>query len=412
MNLLRVAFFLTWRQIARQNKRSLFLIIAVMTLTFLNLVAVSGILIGLIEGASLEQQEKYIGDIVISNLENKKNIQNTEEIVSILQTLPEVAGFSVRYIQSGSLESNFNQRDSGKRREIANTLIFGITPSDEHKVTNMGDDMLEGEFLTDDDTNKVVLGKYTVKKYAPTPDEAERAMGEVKVGDNILLTIGDKTNQFTVKGILNGKTDAARQAFVNATDIKKILGNGDNRASMISLKVYNHNEATFVKGVLVNNGLGENQKIETYAEAEPSFVKDLKKVFNILGNVIGGIGLVVAFITIFIVIYINALTRRKYIGIMKGIGIHPVSIELSYVFQSIFYGVSGSLIGSLIVYIILVPVFAAYPINFPFSDGILVAPYLETFLRFVTLMVATILAGYFPARSIIKNNTLDAILGR
>ena len=51
--------------------------------------------------------------------------------------------------------------------------------------------------------------------------------------------------------------------------------------------------------------------------------------------------------TIFIVIFINALTRRKFIGILKGVGINGKAIEMSYMFQSIFYALFGSCIGLL-----------------------------------------------------------------
>jgi putative ABC transport system permease protein len=326
--------------------------------------------------------------------------------------MDEVGGYSPRYITPGSLESNYTSRDQGKRREIANTQIYGIVPSLENKVTNWGEEILEGDFLSDDDTGKVLLGMYTLKKYAPTVDEAERAMGEVEMGDKVLLTIDGKTNEFVVKGVLGGKTDAARQAYISATDMRKILGNGDTRATTINIKSKKAGDESYIKKVLMNNDLGENQKVQTYDEAEPSFVQDLKKVFVILGAVISGVGLAVAFITIFIVIYINAITRRKYIGIMKAIGITPKVVELSYVFQSIFYGVTGSFVGALLVYLLLVPYFTHYPINFPFSDGIMVAPYVDTFIKFIILMIATILAGYLPSRSIINQNTLNAILGR
>jgi putative ABC transport system permease protein len=251
-----------------------------------------------------------------------------------------------------------------------------------------------------------------VARYTQVPQDALRALGDVYIGDRVLVTIEGKTNEFVLKGIMDGKTDASRQAYISIGDIKRVLDNGDTRASFIGVRVQSVGQEDIVKSILINNGYGEGQKVETYAEAEPSFVKDLKKVFSILGTAIGSIGLVVAFITIFIVIYINALTRRKYIGIMKGIGISPSVIEISYVFQSIFYGVLGSAIGAFIVYFGLIPLFDAYPINFPFSDGIMVAPYSDTITKFVVLMIATILAGYIPARSIVKQNTLNAILGR
>jgi len=131
-----------------------------------------------------------------------------------------------------------------------------------------------------------------------------------------------------------------------------------------------------------------------------------------LGNAISSIGLVVAAITIFIVIFVNAITRRRYIGILKGIGISKRAIIISYILQSIFYALIGSLLGVIVVFGLLKPYFAQNPINFPFSDGILVATVSGTFTRVLILLIATVIAGYIPARMVAKRNTLDAILGR
>ena len=159
-------------------------------------------------------------------------------------------------------------------------------------------------------------------------------------------------------------------------------------------------------------GVDQVAKVQTFSEAEPKFLKDIKATFALLGNAISSIGLAVASITVFIVIFINAITRRKFIGIAKGIGISGRAIEFSYVMQSFFYAICGSLIGIVLVYTLLVPYFAANPINFPFSDGILVAPILGTSIRVSLLIFATIVAGYVPARLIVRKNTLDSILGR
>jgi ABC-type antimicrobial peptide transport system permease subunit len=77
-----------------------------------------------------------------------------------------------------------------------------------------------------------------------------------------------------------------------------------------------------------------------------------------------------------------------------------------------FYAFFGTVIGLFIVYFGLVPYFQANPVDFPFSDGIIVAPVGETFFRAILLFVTTVIAGYIPARLIINKNTLDSILGR
>jgi putative ABC transport system permease protein len=347
MNTFRVAFFLATRQMFRVNKKSMFMIVAVMTLTFLNLVAVSGILIGLIDGASKAFREKFIGDFVVSPLENKKVIQDTDNILSILNSLKEVDAYSARYIQQGSIESNYKQRDPGKRRELATGNIYGIVASREARVTKWDQDIIEGKFLEDNDTGKIVVGKNMVGKYAQATSDKERSVGDVKIGDKLLVNINGNINEFTLKGILGGKTDSTRQAYISTMDMLKMTAGNDLRASQIVVRVKENSNESYIKQVLTNNGLGVDQKIQTYDDAEPSFVKDLKKVFVILGNFIGGVSLVVAFITIFIVIYINAITRRKYIGIMKAIGVTTKTIELSYVLQSIFFGFVGSVLSHL-----------------------------------------------------------------
>jgi ABC-type antimicrobial peptide transport system permease subunit len=159
--------------------------------------------------------------------------------------------------------------------------------------------------------------------------------------------------------------------------------------------------------------MGDNiARIQTSDEAIPSFLRDIESTMALLGNALSSIALVVASITVFIVIYINAVTKRKYIGIMKGIGISPEAIQVSYVFQALFYGVVGSIVGLFLTFAILKPYFNANPINFPFSDGILVATWSGAGLRVMILLFVTLLAGYIPAKLIIRKNALDAILGR
>ena len=60
----------------------------------------------------------------------------------------------------------------------------------------------------------------------------------------------------------------------------------------------------------------------------------------------------------------------------------------------------------------LVPYIEAHPIDLPISQAIIVAPIDGTLIRVGLLVVATEIAGYIPARMIVRKNTLDSILGR
>jgi ABC-type lipoprotein release transport system permease subunit len=70
------------------------------------------------------------------------------------------------------------------------------------------------------------------------------------------------------------------------------------------------------------------------------------------------------------------------------------------------------LIALVLIFTLIKPYFADNPLDFPFSDGILVAEPTDVALRACILLIITIFAGYFPARLVVKQKTLDAILGR
>lgn len=410
----KVGWFLGWRQLKRSSLWSNLLIVAVMVLTFLNLVVISGLLVGLIEGASATIKEKYIGDLIISKLPEKSFIENTPSIISILEATPEVKSYTARYLSSGTLEANYKARSNfDDNPKKVSTIVAGIDPEKENEVTGIADLLIEGEFLNENDFDKVVLGQYLLKKYLDLDSPAFLVLEDVEVGDKIRVTVGDAVREMTVKGILKSKTDEIdRRAFIIDSQLRPMMGRYDQNVGEISIRVDESTTPEFVKSILVKNGLDKFGKIQTFEEGRPKFLDDITNTFNLLGTIISSIGLAVAAITVFIVIFINAITRRKYIGILKAIGVEGHTLEMSYVFQSLIYAIVGSIIGLIIVYGFLIPYVDQNPINFPFSDGILVAPAFATTVRVIILIVVTALAGYFPARIIIRKNTLDSILGR
>lgn len=412
---LRVGFFLALRDIKRANKWTTLLIVAVMVLTFLNLVVVSGILVGLIQGAVEAVHNRYLSDVFVSTLKNHSYIERTVDISEFARNIPEVEAVTVRYVKGGSLEGNYKSlRKPKEEKEVVSTSIAGIDPEDENAVTNIKDKLVEGTFIEPQDYDQVVIGSSLLKKYMNIESENFPVLPlDIGIGSKIRVNIDGNQREVTIKGIVKTKVDEIdRRVFFDSRQFKNLINRYDYSANEIAIKVKNGADPVSVKDKIVNAGFSQYAKIQTADEAEPKFIKDMKNTFAILGNFISSIGLAVAAITVFIVIFINAITRRKFIGILKGIGITNLSIESSYVIQSIFYAFCGIIIGSILVFAFLKPLFIAHPINFPFSDGILVATYLGTFVRAVILFVATIIAGYIPARIVVKQNTLDAILGR
>lgn len=413
---IHVAWLLAKRQLQKSSYGTTVLVIFIMVLTFLNLVVVSGILVGLIEGAVQGNRENVTGDIIITTPSGRDAIDNTQEIRAVIESVPEVLAYSARYTAGAQIEANYRaNRTLDEAPDQVGTTLAGINPEYEDLLTSLGDEVIDGEYLVGTESGKVLLGVNLLASYLENFGNTDfKGLTDVSVGDTVIIESGGQKREFTVAGLVDAKAgDVSLRAYVTERDFIELTNRTSRTANEIAIKLTNPNQADQIKSALVASGIaGRYAVIETWEEAQGQFLDDIKGTFSILGSVIGGIALVVASITIFIIIFVNAISRKKQIGILKGIGIDGRAIVGSYVLQALFYALSGAAIGIVLVYAVLVPYFANNPIDFPFSDGILVAPIDGTITRLGILLACTIVAGFVPAYTIIRRNTLDAILGR
>ena len=411
---IKVGWFLAKRDIQRANIWTTGLIVMVMTLTFLNLIVVSGILVGLIQGSEDAQKKYAIGDIVISPYLNKSAIEQTPLVVDIVKTIPGYKNHTVRYSGGIRVESNYRETVApGDKRDGAGGSMLGIDPEQEEKFSGISKFIARGSYLNTLDQDSILIGKNLLYEFTPIEAPGFQTLKNISIGSRVKVTAGDSSKEYFVKGIIKSKVDEFDTSVVALdSEVRKLLGRDDLNAGTVAIQLLPGTDPNQAKNFLVASGVGEYARIQTAEDAFPKFLKDIKATFAILGSVISGIGLVVASITIFIVIFVNAITRRRFIGILKGIGINKRAILYSYMYQAFLYAGGGIIIGMLLIFLVIKPYFAANPLDFPFSDGILVATVSGTLIRAGILLVATIIAGYIPARIVIKQNTLSAILGR
>lgn len=433
LKFIKVGSFLGTRQIKRGSIWINLLIISIMTLTFLSLVVIPGILVGLTEGSFEQNREHLTGDLYLTTLPDEETIINTQDIIRVLDTLPEVESYSVRYKIAATVEAGYiNRSDFTKDAESLSINAYAIDPENEEATTDLSKFLVEGEMLENEESGQLLIGATLLQKYSDFADLFEPLV-DVEVGRPVRVTLQGEANQgleqdqallngdnrsgqtteFIVKGIVDSKvSDLSSTIFITESDYRRIAKKTSLQAAEIAIKHSGAISDERFKEIAISYGFGKYAKVRTATEAIPKFLSDVQLTFGLLGNIIGFVGIVVSSITVFIVIYINALTRRKYIGILKGIGISEGAIEFAYVIQSLFYAIIGIGGGLLLVYGVLVPFFVEHPIDFPFSDGILVAEVGPTILRAGILMIITMIAGLLPARIIVRQNTLDSILQR
>ena len=406
----KVGFFLATRDIRNNNIWTTILIIFIMALTFLNLVVVRGVLVGLTVGASDANRILDSGDVLISAQDENPYIEDSPHILAIVESLEQAEAVSARYKGSATLEANYKTRTN--EDTVANTIgvgLTGIKPSAEKKLSGIDSYIVEGRFLDDNDVDAIVIDRSILKEF--NPDQV--GLENVSVGTKVRLSIHGNVREVVVKGITKAKSQAIQQSiYMHESVVQQLLDRNDFGRDEIAMRVKEHVDPEAFKQILIAHDIDNSAKIQYWLEAQLKFLKDITATFSLIGNLIGSIALVVAAITIFIIIFVNAITRRRYIGIMKGIGIHSRAIIISYVMQAIFYAIIGTSLSMVFIYTFLLPYFIENPIDFPFSDGIIVAELSSTTIRAVLLLIATIIAGYVPARMIVRKNTLDSILGR
>jgi ABC-type lipoprotein release transport system permease subunit len=362
-------------------------------------------------------RDKYSGDVIVTNLRQKTFIENSGTILSVIESLPQGEAVTTRVLAGGTLNADYKKvlREDETPNEASGN-VSGIDPLAEDQFSGISEFVIAGSYLDDNDTDGVLVGAFLINDYTQIDSPGLKQLRGVQIGQKMKLEVGNNSKEVVVRGVMKSKLDEIdARIIMNQRELRKLIGRSDTNFDEIAIKLRKNvtdAEVLEVKDILVRNGFEKDAKIQTYEEAQPKFLKDITAVFALLGNMIGLIGIAVASITIFIVIFVNAITRRKFIGILKGIGIHSRAIEFSYVMQSIFYAVIGSVIGLAILYGVFVPYIDANPINFPFSNGIIYAPLGGSILRACVLFAFSVIAGYIPARMIVKRNTLDAILGR
>jgi putative ABC transport system permease protein len=411
---LYMGWFIAYRTVVRGSKGTTILVIFIMALTFLNMVVVSGILVGLIDGGNIANKEQYTGDVIITRLSGEQTIQNSQRIIDVLENSPFVEHYSARYGTGVTISAGFtNRTDFSKRIDSIGTTLLGIDVVKENQLTGLSDFVTEGSFIDPTETGYILLGADTLRRYNSGFGDGFDSLDDVYPGDKVKVTAGTKTKEFIVKGIVDTKVgEVSFRAFVPYRDLIGLTDVSAMNAIEIAVTAQEGYTGESIQSMLVKGGFDRGAKIQTADQAIPEFLNQIKLAFGILGSMIGFIGLIVAATTIFIIIFINAVTRMKYIGILKGIGVRGRVIRNAYVIQALFYALVGSAIASAITYGLLVPAFLAHPVDFPFSDGILSAPINKTVTKFIILMVVTYIAGLLPAWLIVRKNTLSSILGR
>jgi len=412
MGNVKLAMFLAYKSIFKGNRWALVLILLVMSLSFANLLLTPSILLGVTEAINRQQVETVYGNIVIDPPPDRYYLSRAGEWQETIGQLPGVTGVSARLDSSALIEYQWRDKDSpSDKGKSGNWPVVGIEPEREAGVTTIHQRLIEGSYLDANDRDAILLG-IEVAGGDNAQAAAFQTLQGVAVGDTVRLTYPNGVQrEYTVKGIFQARESRAdRTAFVTRAEMASVLGRTvySDRASQILISVSDAGaENGLIEGIQALGIDGEVRSWSEYGGAMGGVVSS----FDVVAGLISGIGLVVAGIVMFIVIYINVIHSRRHIGILRAIGIKRDVIIGSYLTQALFYAVMGIVLGGLAFWFGIQAYFRYHPLDLSIGQVSLALQPGIVSSAIIGLIAAAVLAGLVPVLSITRQGIIRAIWG-
>ncbi len=394
---IKVASFLAFKQIQRGNKGTLILTIMIIALIFVNLVFLPSIISGVVETFNSQSINFNYGNLVIEPREGDQYISNVDTLQKKVEQIPGIVGTSPR------ISTGVTYFYKGRN---ARSTLYGINPTDERSVTTIDQHMVSGEFLSDGDTDQIVMGRTLAGTEGEEGGGLPSLQG-VQVGDSVEVAFPNgERHTYQVKGIYETQSISVdSSAFITTKAMDAVLGL-DNQASQILVKTAVNGEEEMFRTRLLAYGV--QQQVFTYEQKAAGFVNQAIQSFEIINAISTLVSLIITIVVVFIVIFINTVNKRRQIGILKAIGINKQIIVNSYVIQVLVITSAGAVVG-----IILTSGVITYltinPLVFP---GGPVYPVVETMTivqSVASLFAVSVIAGYIPAWQTAREDILDAI---
>ena len=391
---IKTAFFMATREIKRGNKGTVIVTVFIMTLAVLNLLFMPCLLDGMDHKNKLQVIDAKFGHVVIEPKEGDSLILNPRSLQKKINSFNEVQGVSLQYSVGATLY--YNDKSLGR------SITF-IDPIDEDSVTTIAESIVEGSYLSKLDTDEILIGSESAGTHNPI--DISNSLGGIATGDYVEIKYNNGIiKKYRVKGIYKTNfINADYSLFLNNKEMENIFGTND-RADTVLIRLKKENiEYDFIKK-LTQIGIGED-----IFNSRDRAGLEISQIFSIIKMILAIIAILVSVTTLFIVIYIDAINKRKIIAVINAIGVNRKIIIYSFIFQSIFYSVSGILIGLFLLYYLIVPYFIANPFMMPFGAVSLLVETEVVVNRMIALIVTAIIAGFVPAYQVTKQNIVEAM---
>ena len=326
--------------------------------------------------------------------QEKASVYNNQPLMNLLKKNSLVMGVTPQvsariFYQSGSVLLNGN--------------AIGINAIEEDRLFNFKQYVVDGLPLDlANNENGIVLGMGVAKKLS------------VGIGDRIqILSSTGATYRLKVVGFFqSGLADIDKlQSYVNIKMAQRIAGEGNNYITDISVKLFDIEKA---KGL-------SDEIAQTYGvtsidvKAANAQFETGNTIRNIITYAVSITLLIVAGFGIYNILNMVIYEKMNDIAILKATGFSGSDVKRIFIYQAMFIGIVGGIIGlgmgGILSFLIskapfeteAIPTVKTFPVNFQPLFYVIGA---------VFAIVTTFFAGYLPARKASKIDPVEIIRGQ
>ncbi len=406
LNSLKVAFFLAFKSLKRSNKATIILTPIIIGVSFINIAFSSALFSGMLKTLDNQLINNWLSHVIIRPERGKQYLEDVQKKRKLIESIPGVIATASHYKLGAQF--TFDRWADAKNIESGGYQVISVIPSQEKKVIEVYKHVIKGKFLDDSDTNSVVIGVEIAGGAGSSFNE--NSLKGPTIGDKIYIIFPNGVRKkFIVKGIYKTGIDGIDMAaYITQKEMESILGTF-NQASEINVKLSSpDNYRPYISKI--QKLIIDKEKISGWDQFL-TMTKQMKSSFVILNGITVFISLIIAAATIFIVIFINVINKKRQIGILKAIGVSKNIIIVSYLIQAVFYVIIGTLIGVFVLYVILDAIFKSYPLDMGFGKVSLDIVFSDILSSLNSLIIVSVISGFIPAWKTSKEPIIKAIWG-
>lgn len=289
-----------------------------------------------------------------------------------------------------------------KGRTPISASLTGCLPEKQSTVNTVASNMVEGQFSDiGSGGNRIIVGQELLKRLG------------AKIYQNVMVSVGNGfQTPFKIVGTFDsGNKRSDLQAYGALADVQK-ANHSLNRINAIDVRLY-HYEESAIRATTWS--MLSPETIESWDQRNSS-IFTMFALQAMMRNIIVFVVMLVASFGIYNVLMMTVTQKMKDIAILQAMGYESWEIRILFLFQGLFLGMIGALLGMIGGYFV-----CKYLQTLPFGERpgstrppghltifITLSVYLQAF--FISLFSA-LLASYLPARSASRFTPIEIIRG-